>query len=171
MQFPDTIFALSSGKPPSGVAVVRVSGARTREIMTAIAGSVPADRRAVLARFRSPQGETIDRGLALFFACPATFTGEDCAEFHLHGGRAVVSAITELLSSFDKVRPAEAGEFTRRAFLTASGSGRGRSARRSRRRRDGGSKALCHCERRGIAKRALRRLADPDRPCARDDRG
>ena len=117
MQFPDTIFALSSGKPPSGVAVVRVSGPCAREIMTAVAGSVPADRRAVLARFRSPQGETIDRGLALFFAGPASFTGEDCVEFHLHGGRAVVSAMIELLSSFDKVRPAEAGEFTRRAFL------------------------------------------------------
>ena len=77
----------------------------------------PVDRRAVLARFRSLQGETIDQGLALFFAGPASFTGEDCAEFHLHGGRAVVSAMTEMLSSFDKVRPAEAGEFTRRAFL------------------------------------------------------
>jgi tRNA modification GTPase len=117
MQFPDTIFALSSGRPPSGVAVIRVSGPGAREILAVIAGSLPADRRAVLARFRSPQGETIDRGLVLFFAGPASFTGEDCAEFHLHGGRAVVSAMTELLSSFDKVRPAEAGEFTRRAFL------------------------------------------------------
>jgi tRNA modification GTPase len=117
MHFPDTIFALASGRPPSGVAVIRISGPAAREIMQGVAGSVPADRRAVLARFRSPRGDTIDRGLALFFAGPASFTGEDCAEFHLHGGRAVVAAMSETLSSFDKVRPAEAGEFTRRAFL------------------------------------------------------
>src|SRR4051812_14898334 len=98
MEFPDTIFALSSGRLPSGVAIVRVSGPGARAVMQSIAGSVPPDRRAVLARFRSSQG-VIDQGLALFFAGPASFTGEDCVEFHLHGGRAVVSAMTELLSS------------------------------------------------------------------------
>src|SRR6187399_700171 len=108
MQFPDTIFALSSGRPPSGVAVMRISGPGARAVMQSVAGSIQADRRAVLARFRSPRGETIDQGLALFFAGPASFTGEDCAELHLHGGRAVVAAMTEILLSFDKVRPAEA---------------------------------------------------------------
>jgi tRNA modification GTPase len=117
MQFQDTIFALSSGKPPSGVAVIRVSGPRAREIVEAVAGGVPADRKAGLRTLRGQEGEIIDRGLVLFFGGPASFTGEDCAEFHLHGGRAVVSVLAEALSGFEGVRPAEAGEFTRRAFV------------------------------------------------------
>jgi tRNA modification GTPase len=115
MQFPDTIFALSSGKPPSGVAVIRISGRRARTVVHAVAGSVPVARKAELATLRSAQGETVDRGLALFFPGPASFTGEDCAEFHVHGGRAVVSAMLAALSAFEGLRPAEAGEFTRRA--------------------------------------------------------
>jgi tRNA modification GTPase len=117
MQFPDTIFALSSGKPPSGVAVIRVSGPKSRDVVEAVAGKAPPDRKAALRTFRARHGEIIDRGLVLFFGGPASFTGEDCAEFHLHGGRAVVSAMAEALSGFERVRPAEAGEFTRRAFL------------------------------------------------------
>lgn len=117
MQFPDTIFALSSGRPPAGIAVMRVSGPATREIMCALAGKLPADRKAVLTDLHSPDGGIVDRGLALFFGAPASFTGEDCAEFHLHGGQAVVTAMNNLLAGFDGVRPAEAGEFTRRAFL------------------------------------------------------
>ena len=117
MQFPDTIFALSSGKPPSGVAVIRVSGPKSGDIVATLAGKMPPDRKAVLRSFRTRQGEIIDRGLVLFFAGPASFTGEDCAEFHLHGGRAVVSAMGETLAAIAGVRPAEAGEFTRRAFL------------------------------------------------------
>jgi tRNA modification GTPase len=117
MQFPDTIFALSSGKPPSGVAVIRISGPGSQAALEAVAGNVPAARKAVLATLRAPDGEAIDRGLAIFFPGPASFTGEDCAELHLHGGRAVVSAMLATLSGFDGVRPAEAGEFTRRAFL------------------------------------------------------
>ena len=117
MQFPDTIFALSSGKPPSGVAVIRISGPRSQAIMRAVAGGVPATRKAVLTTLRSAQGDVIDRGLAIFFPGPGSFTGEDCAEFHLHGGRAVVSAMLAMLSGFEGLRPAEAGEFTRRAFL------------------------------------------------------
>jgi tRNA modification GTPase len=117
MQFPDTIFALSSGKPPSGVAVIRVSGPKSGDIAAALAGRMPPDRRAALRSFRTGQGEIIDRGLVLFFAGPASFTGEDCVEFHLHGGRAVVSAMVEALGATAGARPAEAGEFTRRAFL------------------------------------------------------
>jgi tRNA modification GTPase len=117
MQFPDTIFALSSGKPPSGVAVIRVSGPKSGDVVAALAGKMPLDRRAALRSFRTGQGEIIDRGLVFFFAGPASFTGEDCAEFHLHGGRAVVSAMVETLGAIAGVRPAEAGEFTRRAFL------------------------------------------------------
>jgi tRNA modification GTPase len=117
MQFPDTIFALSSGKPPSGVAVIRISGPNAREVVATIAGKLPPDRQAMLATLRTQQGDIIDRGLVLFFSGPASFTGEDCAEFHLHGGRAVVAAMAEALSAFEGVRPADAGEFTRRAFL------------------------------------------------------
>jgi tRNA modification GTPase len=117
MRFPDTIFALSSGRPPSGVAVVRVSGTGSRLALEAIAGKVPEPRRAELTAFRSADGEVIDRGLALFFPGPASFTGEDCAEFHLHGGRAVVDALSGALAAIDGLRPAEPGEFTRRAFL------------------------------------------------------
>lgn len=117
MQFPDTIFAPSSGRPPSGVAVIRLSGPHSRQALEAIAGRVPPERRAVLTEFRSSDGRVLDRGLALFFPGPASFTGEDCAEFHLHGGRAVVDAMLDTLSGIKGLRPAEAGEFTRRAFL------------------------------------------------------
>lgn len=112
----DTIAALSSGALPSGVAVVRVSGAKASAVMTTLAGALPADRRASLRTFRSPDGIPIDKGIALFFEGPRTATGEDIAEFHLHGGRAVVSAFLEAATSIKDVRLAEAGEFTRRAF-------------------------------------------------------
>lgn len=117
MQFPDTIFALSSGRPPSGVAVVRVSGRHARAALEAIAGSVPPARKAVLTECRDGNGGVIDRGLVCYFPGPASFTGEDCAEFHLHGGRAVVEALTRALLAIAGLRPAEAGEFTKRAFL------------------------------------------------------
>ena len=117
MQFPDTIFALSSGRPPSGVAVIRLSGPQSRQALEAIAGCAPPERRAVLTEFRSADGGVIDRGLALFFGGPASFTGEDCAEFHLHGGRAVIDSMLNVLVGMEGLRPAEAGEFTRRAFL------------------------------------------------------
>lgn len=117
MQFPDTIFALSSGRLPAGVAVIRLSGPHVRQALAAIAGKVLPERRAVLSEFRSPDDAVIDRGLAIFFPGPASFTGEDCAEFHTHGGRAVVDAIANALSRIEGLRPAEAGEFTRRAFL------------------------------------------------------
>jgi tRNA modification GTPase len=117
MQFPDTIFALSSGRPPSGVAVIRVSGPQARLALETIAGKLPAPRNAMLAEFRDDNGGVIDRGLALFFPGPASFTGEDCAEFHLHGGRAVVEALSNELLRIAGLRQAEPGEFTRRAFL------------------------------------------------------
>jgi tRNA modification GTPase len=115
--FQDSIFALSSGSLPSGVAVIRVSGPHVRTVLEAVAGIVPAPRRAVLCRFRDADGSAIDRGLAVLFAAPASFTGEDCVEFHLHGGKAVVQAMLQRLAAMDGLRQAEAGEFTRRAFL------------------------------------------------------
>lgn len=112
----DTIFALSSGQLPSGVALVRLSGPRVRFALETMTGSVPSSRRTVLRDIRATGGEPIDRGLVLFFAGPASFTGEDVAEFHLHGGRAVVAALLAALGALPGFRLAEAGEFTRRAF-------------------------------------------------------
>lgn len=112
----DTIFALSSGPPPAGVAVIRVSGPGARFGLETLTGSIPQPRRARLASIRSGD-DVIDRGLVLFFPGPESFTGEDVAEFHLHGGRAVVAAVVRLLGDLAGFRPAEPGEFTRRAFL------------------------------------------------------
>ncbi|MET1416258.1 tRNA uridine-5-carboxymethylaminomethyl(34) synthesis GTPase MnmE [Roseibium sp. HPY-6] len=113
----ETIFALSSGAVPSGVAVIRVSGARTKTVVKALCGQVPAARRASLSRLKNPEtSDVVDDALVLFFEAPKSFTGEDIAEFHCHGGRAVVARLLEILGSFEACRPAEPGEFTRRAF-------------------------------------------------------
>jgi tRNA modification GTPase len=115
----DTIYALSSGAPPAGVAVIRVSGPGVRFGLETLIDSVPKPRMAALRRIRSGDGSTIDRGLVLFFPAPTSFTGEDVAELHLHGGRAVVAAVLERLGGLPEFRNAEAGEFTRRAFANA----------------------------------------------------
>ena len=113
----DTIFALSSGRPPAAIAVVRMSGPRAGAALQALIGKVPQPRRAALARVRDPQsGEVIDQALALFFPGPHSETGENMAELQLHGGRAVIAAVLAALARIDGLRPAEAGEFTRRAF-------------------------------------------------------
>lgn len=117
MTFRDTIVALSSGRLPAGVAIVRVSGSKTRFVLETILGDVPPSRAATYATLKRTDGSILDRGLALFFPAPASFTGEDVAELHVHGGRAVVAATLEELCSIDGIRLAEAGEFTRRAFL------------------------------------------------------
>lgn len=111
-----TIFALSSGSVPSGVAVLRLSGPLVRFALETMAGLVPPPRSARLASIRGSSGEVLDRGLVLYFASPSSFTGEDVAEFHLHGGRAVVAAVRERLAELG-LFSAEAGEFTRRAFV------------------------------------------------------
>lgn len=114
--FQDTIFALSSGRLPSGVAVVRISGPKVRFVLETIIGSIPAPRYAAYKLFRDRNGDSIDRGLVLFFPGPNSFTGEDCAEFHLHGGKAVVEKLLSEMGELPGCRIAEAGEFTRRAF-------------------------------------------------------
>jgi tRNA modification GTPase len=113
----DTIFALSTAPGRSGVAVLRVSGRAAAAALLALAGSVPRPREAKLATLRQPYtGEVLDRGLVLFFPAPHSFTGEDVAEFQVHGGRAVVAGIMDVLSGMKGLRPAEPGEFVRRAF-------------------------------------------------------
>ncbi|WP_321395718.1 tRNA uridine-5-carboxymethylaminomethyl(34) synthesis GTPase MnmE [Emcibacter sp.] len=114
-----TIYALSSGKGRAGVAVIRLSGTRAGEVLLKLAGKsrLPVPREAKLTWFRDPEsGVRLDHGLFLYFNAPHSFTGEDVVEFHIHGGRAVVAGFLEALSRFDGVRPAEPGEFTRRAF-------------------------------------------------------
>ena len=113
----DTIFALSSGRPPAAVAVVRISGPRASFALEKLIGRVPAARRASLARLRHPAtGGLIDEGLALWFPGPNSETGEDIVELQVHGGRAVIAAVLSALGELAGLRHAEAGEFTRRAF-------------------------------------------------------
>ena len=111
-----TIVALSSGAGRAGVAVVRVSGERVRFVVETIAGGVPEARKAAYRALRDPAGDIIDHGLVLFFPAPASFTGEDIVEFHIHGSRAVLSRLLSVLAALPGLRLAEAGEFTRRAF-------------------------------------------------------
>lgn len=111
-----TIFALATGPLPSAIAIVRVSGSRAGEVLTALTGSLPSPRRAVRCDLRSRDGDLIDDGVALWFPAPASATGEDVAELHIHGSRAVAAALIKTLSAFEGVRPAEPGEFTRRGF-------------------------------------------------------
>src|SRR6202162_5934890 len=112
-----TIFALSSGRPPAAIAVVRISGPRAGVALAALTGRVGEARTARLVRVRDPaSGETIDQAVALWFPGPRGETGEDTAELQLHGGRAVIAAMLAALGRIPGCRPAEAGEFTRRAF-------------------------------------------------------
>jgi tRNA modification GTPase len=112
-----TIFALSSGRPPAAIAVVRVSGPRAGAALQALIGRVPEPRRAALARVRDPaSGEVIDEALALWFPAPRSETGEDVVEIQLHGGHAVIAGVLDALGRLEGCRMAEPGEFTRRAF-------------------------------------------------------
>jgi len=113
----DTIFAVSSGPPPAAIAVIRISGSRAGAGLEALTGKLPEPRRAAFARLRDPaSGEMIDEALVLWFPAPASETGEDVAELQIHGGRAVIAATLDALAQVEGLRPAEAGEFTRRAF-------------------------------------------------------
>src|SRR5580658_7216110 len=112
-----TIFALSSGRPPAAIAVVRVCGPNAGLALEKLIGRVPPPRQAALARVRDPgSGEIIDEAVALWFPSPRSETGEDMAEVQLHGGHAVIAAVLDALGRIEGCRPAEAGEFTRRAF-------------------------------------------------------
>lgn len=113
----DTVFALSSGRGRAGVAVLRVSGPQAGAALDAVAGGRPAPRRATLRTLRDPRsGEPLDQALVLWFPGPASFTGEDVAELHVHGGHAVISAVTAALAALPGLRLARPGEFARRAF-------------------------------------------------------
>jgi tRNA modification GTPase len=111
----DTIYALSSGAPPAAVALIRISGPRADEALAALAGALPEPRVATFRRLRA-NGEVLDNTVIIRFPGPNSATGEDIAELHLHGGRAVVAAVLAALAALDGLRAAEPGEFTRRAF-------------------------------------------------------
>jgi tRNA modification GTPase len=111
-----TIFALSSGRPPSAISIVRVSGAAAGSALALLAGKMPMPRLATRALLRDADQQPIDDAVVLWFPGPASATGEDVAEFHVHGGRAVLAALFAALSALENVRTAEPGEFTRRAF-------------------------------------------------------
>jgi tRNA modification GTPase len=111
----DTIVALASGPGLAAIAVIRVSGPRTRVALQALCGGVPPPRHAALRDVGS-RGAPLDRGLVLWFPGPSSFTGEDMAELQLHGSRAVVRAVIDALIALPGIRLAEPGEFARRAF-------------------------------------------------------
>src|ERR1700753_1912564 len=111
-----TIFALSSGRLRSAIAIVRVSGPRAGAALTSLGDKIPSPRQATRVLLHDGQGEPIDDAVVLWFPGPASATGEDVAEFHVHGGRAVLASLLAALSSIEQMRAAEPGEFTRRAF-------------------------------------------------------
>ena len=112
----DTIYALSSGAPPAGIGVIRISGPLAGEALSRMANGLPPPRSPRLRILRNGEGAALDQALVMWFAGPNTATGEDLAEIHCHGGRAVVAALLAALSSIDGLRVPEPGEFTRRAF-------------------------------------------------------
>ncbi len=114
----DTIFALSTGPGRGAIAVIRLSGPKAGESLTLLSGRpLGAARQAIVRALRHPRtGEALDQALTLYFPAPSSFTGEDMAELHVHGGRAVIAGVLESLSEIEGLRPAEPGEFARRAF-------------------------------------------------------
>ncbi|MBR1216821.1 tRNA uridine-5-carboxymethylaminomethyl(34) synthesis GTPase MnmE [Bradyrhizobium sp. U87765 SZCCT0131] len=117
MDFRDqTIFALSSGRAPSAIAVVRISGLRAAAALERLCIRRPMPRVATLATLRDASAQPIDEAVVVWFPGPHSATGEDVVELHVHGGRAVLAMLFEVLGAMDGLRPADPGEFTRRAF-------------------------------------------------------
>ena len=113
----DTIFAVSSGRPPAAIAVLRVSGPEAAEVANRLTGGLPVPRQASLRALRDADGAMLDRALVLWFPGPDSATGEDLLELHVHGGRAVIAAVEAAIAALPRLRRADAGEFTRRALL------------------------------------------------------
>ena len=116
MSLQETIYALATAPGRAAIAVVRLSGPEAGPVLRRLAGRLPSPRRATVRPLTDAEGRKLDDALVLWFPGPASYTGEDCAELHLHGGRAVVEAVVGALAATGLCRPAEAGEFTRRAF-------------------------------------------------------
>lgn len=120
MSSADTIFAPATGFGRAGIAVIRISGPRSRDVLSELTGgTVPEPRRASVRKLVDPvEGDVLDEALVLWLPGPASFTGEDQAELHIHGGVAIRGAVLRALSALPRCRLAEPGEFTRRAFLS-----------------------------------------------------
>jgi len=112
----DTIFAVASGAGRAAIAVLRLSGPNSRTLLAALCGRLPPPRRVALRRLRDIDGVELDQAMVVFLPGPGSYTGEDSAELFLHGGRAVIGGVADALVALG-ARPAEPGEFTRRAFL------------------------------------------------------
>jgi tRNA modification GTPase len=112
----DTVFALASGAGRAAIAILRISGPDSAAVLTALCGTLPLPRRAVVRALRGADEELLDRAMVLWLPGPQSYTGEDSAELHVHAGRAVIDAVADRLGALG-LRPAEPGEFTRRAFL------------------------------------------------------
>ncbi|MBE7183966.1 MAG: tRNA uridine-5-carboxymethylaminomethyl(34) synthesis GTPase MnmE [Methylobacterium mesophilicum] len=112
----DTIFALGSGRLPAAIGVVRLSGPKTAIVIEALANTLPPHRQLAPRALRDTEGHLIDHGMVVFFQGPRSETGEDCGEFHIHGGRAILDRLFATLRAHG-LRMAEPGEFSRRAFL------------------------------------------------------
>ncbi|HME21753.1 MAG TPA: tRNA uridine-5-carboxymethylaminomethyl(34) synthesis GTPase MnmE [Acetobacteraceae bacterium] len=112
----DTIFAVASGAGQAAIAVMRLSGPASRAMLAALCGRLPTPRRASFRRLRDAEGAELDQGMVVWLPGPGSYTGEDAAELYLHGGRAVLMGVADALVALG-ARPAEPGEFTRRAFL------------------------------------------------------
>jgi tRNA modification GTPase len=112
----ETIFAVASGAGQAAIVVMRLSGPGSRNMLAALCGRVPAPRRASFRRLCDAEGAELDQGMVVWLPAPGSYTGEDSAELYLHGGRAVMSGVADALVALG-ARPAEPGEFTRRAFL------------------------------------------------------
>jgi tRNA modification GTPase len=112
----NTIFAVATGIVRCAIGIIRISGPESADILSKLCAGLPPARRAVVRRIRAPDGEVLDRGLVLWLPGPASYTGEDSAELHVHGGRAVLQAVAAALVAAG-ARPAEPGEFSRRAFI------------------------------------------------------
>ena len=114
----ETIFAVASGFGSSAVAIIRISGSRAWQAVARMCGVNPNPREATLVGIHDPVTlREVDRSMILWFPGPASFTGEDSAEFHIHGGLAIKTCVLRGLAKIDGFRPAAPGEFTRRAFL------------------------------------------------------
>lgn len=117
-EFVDTIYASSTAGLPAAIAVIRISGPKTRFVLETITGSCPTPRMALYRAIRDPSDNTVvDHGLVLWFPGPDSFTGEDSGELQVHGSRAVVAALLRVLAGLPGLRMADAGEFTYRAFV------------------------------------------------------
>ena len=113
-----TIYALSSGPGISGIAVIRVSGKQSKKILSTLTGlPLPKERMASLRKIKNNKtNELIDEGIVLWLPGPNSYTGDDMVEFHIHGSKAVIDELQNVISNFDGCRIAEAGEFTKLAF-------------------------------------------------------